>query len=50
MDFIYALLDALMPSRVAKAEVESLREGLMRLETRQVPPTTLEQFRASHEG
>jgi hypothetical protein len=31
MDFITALLEVLIPSRAAKAEVESLRLGLHRL-------------------
>ena len=31
MDFITALLEVLIPSRAAKAEVESLRQGLHRL-------------------
>jgi hypothetical protein len=31
MDFITALLEALIPSRAAKAEMESLRLGLHRL-------------------
>jgi hypothetical protein len=31
MDFIAALLEVLIPSRAAKAEMESLRLGLVRL-------------------
>jgi hypothetical protein len=31
MDFITALLEVLIPSRAAKAEMESLRLGLVRL-------------------
>jgi len=31
MDFITALLEVLIPSRAAKAEMESLRLGLLRL-------------------
>ena len=50
MDFINALLEVLIPSRAAKAEMESLRLGLLRLAAvpSDVTPTTQE--RMVHSG